>query len=178
MGSEMCIRDRLNVSTCDRAKESFFSGSCLMHSYIYVVCYQFGCNAYLVVEGPFVYLSMHGRTVNASRGFFASVWQEYSLADSRWGVADPGIVAVELLTVVVKGPLALYTSWLVLKDNAKYHIWLCFLCLAELYGDYMTFVPEFFTNAAALDTQNPLHLWFYLVISNCLLYTSPSPRDS
>ena len=77
-----------------------------MHSYIYVVSDQFGCNAYPVVEGPFVYLSMHGRTVNASRGFFASVWQEYSLADSRWGVADPGIVAVELLTVVVKGPLA------------------------------------------------------------------------
>lgn len=145
-----------------------------MHSYIYVVCYQFGCNAYLVVEGPFVYLSMHGRTVNASRGFFASVWQEYSLADSRWGVADPGIVAVELLTVVVKGPLALYTSWLVLKDNAKYHIWLCFLCLAELYGDYMTFVPEFFTNAAALDTQNPLHLWFYLVISNGAWVITPA----
>ena len=66
-----------------------------------------------------MYLSMHGRTVNASRGFFASVWQEYSLADSRWGVADPGIVAVELLTVVVKGPLALYLSLIHISEPTR-----------------------------------------------------------
>lgn len=118
------------------------------------------------VEGPFVYLSVNGRTVSSSNGFFASLWQEYSHADSRWGVADPGIVSIEALTVLLKGPLALYTAWLVLKSNEKYHIYLCFLCLSELYGDYMTFVPEWFTNTAALDTQDPLHLWFYLVISN------------
>ena len=118
------------------------------------------------VEGPFVYLSVNGRTVSSSNGFFASLWQEYSHADSRWGVADPGIVSVEALTVLLKGPLALYTAWLVLKSNEKYHICLCFLCLSELYGDYMTFVPEWFTSTAALDTQDPLHFWFYLVISN------------
>lgn len=120
----------------------------------------------LAVEGPFVYLSINGRTVNTSSGFFASVWREYSNADARWGVADPCIVSVEMLTVVLAGPLALYTAWLVLSANEKYHIYLCFLCICELYGDYMTFVPEWFTNAAALDTQNALHFWFYLVISN------------
>lgn len=89
------------------------------------------------VEGPFVWLSLQGRTVETSRGFFASVWQEYSYADRRWAVADAGIVSVELLTVVLTGPLAAYTAWLVLRRDAGYHVWLVLLCGAELYGDYV-----------------------------------------
>ncbi|KAL4402778.1 cholestenol delta-isomerase [Malassezia pachydermatis] len=103
------------------------------------------------LEGPFVYYSTGGRTVNTSTGFFATVWKEYSHADARWGVADPNIVAVEILTVVLTGLLAMYAAWLVLHNRPQYHFWICFLCIAELYGDYvcvdafltqMTFVPE------------------------------------
>lgn len=127
-----------------------------------------------------MWLSVQGRTVATSRGFFASVWQEYSYADRRWAVADAGIVSVELLTVVLTGPLAAYTAWLVLRRDAGYHVWLVLLCGAELYGDYvrarltqMTFVPEWLAHAPvgvrltqSLSTDNPLHLYFYLVASN------------
>lgn len=95
------------------------------------------CDALTLVEGPFVWLSLAGRTVNSSKGFFASVWQEYSYADSRWGVADAGIVSVELLTVVLTGPLAAYTAYLVQRNDLRYHFWLVLLCGAELYGDYV-----------------------------------------
>lgn len=121
---------------------------------------------HIFLEGPFVYLSLFGRTVDSSTGFYANVWKEYSLADRRWGVADPGVVAVELLTVVGTGTLALYTAKLVLHQDARYHFWLCFLCICELYGDYMTFVPEWLQGSPSLDTNDPLHLWFYLVFSN------------
>ncbi|KAI3613883.1 hypothetical protein CBS9595_004060 [Malassezia furfur] len=137
-------------------------------------------DALIHVFCPFVWLSVQGRTVATSRGFFASVWQEYSYADRRWAVADAGIVSVELLTVVLTGPLAAYTAWLVLRRDAGYHVWLVLLCGAELYGDYvrarltqMTFVPEWLAHAPvgvrltqSLSTDNPLHLYFYLVASN------------
>lgn len=89
------------------------------------------------MEAPFVYLSLGGRTVGTSHGFFASIWQEYSLADKRWAVADSCIVAVELLTAAFAGPLALFTAWLVQRNDLQYHFWLCVLCVAELYGDYV-----------------------------------------
>lgn len=79
-----------------------------------------------------------GRTVNTSKGFFASIWQEYSYADARWGIADSGIVSVELLTVVLTGPLAAYTALLVLRKDLRYHFWIILLCVAELYGDYVS----------------------------------------
>ncbi|PKI82280.1 hypothetical protein MVES_003795 [Malassezia vespertilionis] len=102
---------------------------------------------HVFLEAPFVWLSMDGRTVNTSHGFFASVWQEYSQADTRWGVADAGIVAVELLTAACTGPLAAYTARLVRRKDARYHFWLVLLCTAELYGDYMTFVPEWMSGS-------------------------------
>ncbi|CCU99885.1 unnamed protein product [Malassezia sympodialis ATCC 42132] len=94
-------------------------------------------DALIHIFRPFVYLSLFGRTVDSSVGFFASVWKEYSLADRRWAIADPGVVAVELFTVIGTGALALYTAKLVLQQDARYHFWLCFLCICELYGDYV-----------------------------------------
>jgi len=92
---------------------------------------------HLLFEGPFVYLSIFGRTVNTSRGFFASIWQEYSHADARWAVADAGVVSVEVLTVVLGGPLAAYAAYSVAKNDARCHFWIAILCTAELYGDFV-----------------------------------------
>ncbi|WFD32025.1 hypothetical protein MSPP1_003067 [Malassezia sp. CBS 17886] len=108
---------------------------------------------HIFLEGPFVYLSVAGRT-------------EYSHADTRWATADPGIVAVELLTAVLTGPLAAYTAYLVQRADKRYHVWLMALCIAELYGDYMTFVPEWLVGSPSLDVENALHMWFYLAFSN------------
>ncbi|WFD36412.1 GDP-Man:Man3GlcNAc2-PP-dolichol alpha-1,2-mannosyltransferase [Malassezia cuniculi] len=70
-------------------------------------------------------------------GFFAEVWQEYSKADSRWGVADPGVVSVEILTVVLGGPLAAYAAYLVARGDQRYYLYVVVLCTAELYGDFV-----------------------------------------
>ena len=109
---------------------------------------------------------MMGRTVNTSKGFFASVWQEYSNADQRLGFADPSIVSVELLTVVLTGPLAAYTAMLVQRNDMRYHFWLAILCTAELYGDYvrtsyliqMTFVPEWLTGSPVCSSAYPVSI--------------------
>lgn len=85
-----------------------------------------------------MWLSICGRTVGGSSGFFASVWQEYSKADSRWAVADPGVVAVEILTVVAGGPLAAWAAYLVARNDARYLFWVMVLSVGELYGDFVS----------------------------------------
>ncbi|KAF8551676.1 Emopamil-binding protein [Imleria badia] len=124
-------------------------------------------------EGSFLYLSVFGRSVNTSTGFFADLWKEYTLADARWGVSDPTVVSLELLTVLGAGPLCCYILNQIINNDPSRHYWIVVLCTAELYGGWMTFCPEWLTGSPNLNISNPLHLWVYLVFMNMLWVVIP-----
>ncbi|KAF8827508.1 hypothetical protein HHX47_DHR4000259 [Lentinula edodes] len=119
-------------------------------------------------EGSFLYLSVMGRQVNTSTGPFAEMWREYAAADLRWGNADPGIVSLELLTVLGAGPICCYILKQLVNDDPARHFWIVVLSTAELYGGWMTFCPEWLTGSPNLDTSNWLYLWVYLVFMNVI----------
>lgn len=79
-----------------------------------------------IFEGSFLALSLpvSTRSVNASTGVFAELWKEYARADSRWGVADPTVVSLELLTVLGAGPLCCYCAWRLVERDRAVHYWL------------------------------------------------------
>lgn len=60
--------------------------------------------------------------------------KEYALADFRWGVADPTVVSLEILTVLGAGPMACYILKQLAGDDPARHYWIIVLCTAELYG--------------------------------------------
>lgn len=91
--------------------------------------------------------------------------KEYSAADFRWGVADPTVVSIEILTVLGAGPLCCYILYQLVKDDPARHYWLIVLSTAEIYGGWMTFCPEWLTGSLNLDTSNALYLWVYLFVS-------------
>ncbi|MCJ1232923.1 hypothetical protein MMC14_000877 [Varicellaria rhodocarpa] len=107
---------------------------------------------------------------------FALLWQEYARADKRWGGADLGIVSLELLTVGIGGPLALYIAECVRKGaggaggkaSAKMWFWASVLATGELYGGFMTFAPEWLSGSPNLDTSNFMYTWLYLFFFNAL----------
>jgi len=119
-------------------------------------------------EGSFLYLSTFGRSVNTSTGVFAELWKEYTLADARWGVSDPAVVSLELLTVFGVGPLCCYALYQIVKNDPARHYWIIVLSTAELYGGWMTFCPEWLTGNHNLNGSNPLYLWVYLVFMNLI----------
>lgn len=111
----------------------------------------------------------------------ARLWQEYAKADRRWGVSDANVISLELLTVFLGGPTAVYICYLLWRSSssrisasakgaAKGKLWLVapVLATAELYGGFMTFAPEWLTASSQLDTSNPVYLWFYLFFFNTL----------
>ncbi|OJJ47265.1 hypothetical protein ASPZODRAFT_142011 [Penicilliopsis zonata CBS 506.65] len=112
----------------------------------------------------------------------ARLWQEYAKADHRWAGADVTVISLELLTVFLGGPAALYVCYLLWKSSsatrfsatergsAKARLWLVApaLATAELYGGFMTFAPEWLTGSSQLETGNPVYLWFYLFFFNTL----------
>lgn len=65
--------------------------------------------------------------------------KEYAAADYRWGISDPTVVALEILTVFGAGPLCCYILKQLANDDPARHYWLIVLSTAELYGGYDDF---------------------------------------
>lgn len=133
----------------------------------------FDAICHLTLEGSFLFLSTRSRTVNASTSFFGYLWQEYAAADKRWGTADPTLVAMEFITVLIAGPLAGYCAWLLAKGDKTYHYWVVVLSAGELYGGWMTFAPQWLAGSAQLETGDWLLLWVYLVVMNLVWVVIP-----
>lgn len=65
--------------------------------------------------------------------------KEYARADIRWGLADPTVVSLEILTVLGVGPLCCYIIYQLIKDDPARHYWIVVISTAELYGGYERF---------------------------------------
>ncbi|KAJ3558686.1 hypothetical protein NM688_g772 [Phlebia brevispora] len=124
-------------------------------------------------EAIFLYYSVFGRTVATSTGPLVEMVKEYALADLRWGVADPTVVSLEILTVLGAGPMACYILKQLASDDPARHYWIIVLCTAEIYGGWMTFCPEWLTGSPNLDTSNSLYLWVYLTFMNVIWVIVP-----
>uniref|UniRef100_A0A2K5C3A8 EBP like n=1 Tax=Aotus nancymaae TaxID=37293 RepID=A0A2K5C3A8_AOTNA len=127
------------------------------------LCYD--ALVHFVLEGPFVYLSLVGSVAN-SDGLIASLWKEYGKADARWLYFDPTIVSVEILTVALDGSLALFLIYAIVKEKHYRHFLQITLCVCELYGCWMTFLPEWLSRSPNLNTSNWLYCWVYLSFFN------------
>ncbi|KAF3770858.1 Emopamil-binding protein [Cryphonectria parasitica EP155] len=99
---------------------------------------------------------------------FAQLWMVYAKADKRWAGADTGVISLELLTVLVVGPLACLVCYDIAKKNPRSNIIMTIIATAELYGGFMTFCPEWLTGNQWLDGSNFVYLWLYLVFFNML----------
>ncbi|KAL9585130.1 MAG: hypothetical protein Q9212_001696 [Teloschistes hypoglaucus] len=168
----------------DFLTHTIFEGSYLYHSFFtYAALATPSPSDYphpaSVMSNGQAFLGHAERTYGAAHSTHptALLWQEYARADSRWARTDTNIISIELLTVFVAGPLALYICFLLQNAHQKSGAsqWFCMIVLAtgEIYGGFMTFAPEWMTGNASLDTGNWMHLWLYLVVFNGLWVAIP-----
>lgn len=94
--------------------------------------------ASLVATSGAVHFLGHGDRLYGSRhgdSFMTRLWMEYAKADHRWADADLTVVSLELLTVFLAGPLAVYVCELIRRrDETRLWFWGSILATAELYG--------------------------------------------
>ena len=64
----------------------------------------------------------------------SKLWMVYAKADRRWAVADLGVVSLELLTVLIAGPMALYICFGIARRDVMAPFWMIVLATGELYG--------------------------------------------
>ena len=99
---------------------------------------------------------------------FSALWMEYAKADARWGGSDLTVVSLELLTVFIGGPLAIWICYCLVKQRSDTWFWCIVLATGELYGGFMTFAPEWLSGSPNLDTSNVMYTWIYLFFFNTL----------
>ena len=151
-------------------------------SFLYHCFFSYTTIAYMHANEPH-FLTHSDRLYGPAYGTgpSARMWQEYAKADRRWAVADVGVISLELLTVLLGTPAALYVCYQTYQASrvradttanasAKGKLWIVATALAtaELYGGFMTFAPEWLTGSTQLETSEPVYLWLYLVFFNTL----------
>ncbi|KAK3952487.1 Emopamil-binding protein [Pseudoneurospora amorphoporcata] len=104
----------------------------------------------------------------------AELWMVYAKADKRWAGVDLSVVSLELLTVLVVGPMACWVCYDIAKRNSRVNIVMIMIATAEIYGGWMTFCPEWLVGSVNLDTSNWMYLWLYLAFFNGLWVVIPA----
>mmetsp|Transcript_9944 Transcript_9944/g.28244 ORF Transcript_9944/g.28244 Transcript_9944/m.28244 type:complete len:250 (-) Transcript_9944:106-855(-) len=129
---------------------------------------------HLGMEGGYVLLAFGG-TANKADSFNGFLWREYARADRRWAVRDPTILSLELLTVVVLGPLCLLLAYAIYSRKPWRHALQLVISVCELYGGWMTFAPEWLDGSPNLCCQDdPVLLYIYLAFMNGLWVLIPA----
>ncbi|KAE9966366.1 hypothetical protein BLS_006642 [Venturia inaequalis] len=171
----------------------FFEGSFLYNCFtVYLSTKDIAKHTYLIGKAPIElypagvhFLGYKDRIYGSAYGTSptAMLWQEYAKADARWGGADLTVISLELLTVLIGGPLSAYICYLMAKGHGdvgptspsgkkgiggKLSFWMIVLATGELYGGFMTFAPEWLSGSPNLDTSNFMYLYVYLAFFNLL----------
>ncbi|KAB5575866.1 Emopamil-binding protein [Coniochaeta sp. 2T2.1] len=110
---------------------------------------------------------VHGAQAGGSNPF-AQLWMVYAKADRRWAGVDLSVVSLELLTVLVVGPLAVWVCYDIAKKNLRYNIVMIIIATSEIYGGFITFCPEWLVGNINLDTSNFMYKWIYLFLFNTI----------
>ncbi|KAK3995974.1 Emopamil binding protein-domain-containing protein [Cladorrhinum sp. PSN332] len=126
-------------------------------------------------EGYFVF---YHDAIPSSQSLFAQLWKEYSLSDSRYISADPFMLCIETLTMLLWGPLSLLTAYLIATGANKgtRHVLQITVCIAHLYGVALYYgTCGFIERYGGISYSRPefLYYWVYYAGMNAPWGTVP-----
>ena len=107
--------------------------------WIALVWFLIDTTTHLTIELGYVILALTS-TARKTDSYLGHIWREYSRADARWAVRDPNVISIEIATVFV-GILCICNIYAILYRSAWRHPLQIIICVAELYGGWMTFAP-------------------------------------
>ena len=161
----------------------FLEGSFLYHCFFSWIPYSrltlgdISSGRYYIPHNDGPYLGQGDRIYGAQAGGdnpFAQLWMVYARADKRWAGANLDVISLELLTVLVVGPLACWVCYDLARGYSRANVTMVVIATAEIYGGFMTFCPEWLTGNANLDTTNFMYKWVYLIFFNTLWVFIPA----
>lgn len=138
-----------------------------------ILWYAIDALTHLLLELPWVLLTVT-TTVDKSTHWISIPWKEYARADPRWGRVHDCTLALEIPTALLWGPLAAALAYATYYRRPWRHFWQVVCASGEIYGNWMTFAPEWLTGSAALNPENSwVHKWVYLFYANIVWIIIP-----
>ncbi|CAK7272026.1 hypothetical protein SEPCBS57363_004924 [Sporothrix epigloea] len=98
----------------------------------------------------------------------AKLWMVYARADHRWAGPDLVVISLELLTVFIAAPMAIWICYDLSMRRSRANVLMLIVATGELYGGFMTFCPEWLVLSENLDCSNFMYKWVYIVFFNTL----------
>lgn len=126
---------------------------------------------HLTIELGYVWLALT-TTAERTDSYLGHIWREYGRADARWAIRDPTVISIEIATVTM-GILCIFQIYGVVRRSSWRHVLQVVICVAELYGGWMTFAPEWLDGSPNLNGSDFSLLWIYLVFMNGLWVVVP-----
>eukprot|EP00232_Nephroselmis_pyriformis_P004536 CAMPEP_0182912218 /NCGR_PEP_ID=MMETSP0034_2-20130328/37399_1 /TAXON_ID=156128 /ORGANISM="Nephroselmis pyriformis, Strain CCMP717" /LENGTH=220 /DNA_ID=CAMNT_0025048875 /DNA_START=38 /DNA_END=700 /DNA_ORIENTATION=- len=124
------------------------------------------------VEGAFSLMPEFYK--DTSGNFFASIWKEYSMGDSRYASGDAFVYAMETVTAFVEGPLCFLIAYGITK-KAPWRLSLALaVSIGQLYGDVLYYFTCFIEGLGKHCAPGALYFWFYFVVMNAIWIVVPA----
>ena len=122
-----------------------------------------------VLEG--FYVANHN-VIQGTKGLLADIWKEYAKSDSRYLTRDPNVLAIEILTAAVIGPLCFICAWYILKRKSRQYTLQMFISTSQLYGVLIYYMGAGFDEFIYCSPK-PLHFWGYFFGTNAFWVVMP-----
>lgn len=118
---------------------------------------------HITVEIPFTLgqSSMAWRT-----DIWSEIWKEYSKADSRYILAHPAVVAVEIITSWILGPTCIMVLWLHYKKYTTRYVVELIVATSHLYGTTVYFLEEHLAGYEHTPVGNRRYFYLYFIAFN------------
>ncbi|KAL2824126.1 Emopamil-binding protein [Aspergillus cavernicola] len=122
------------------------------------------------------YFMINHARMASGQGFFAQLWKEYALSDSRYMTADTLVLCMETITVLLWGPLCFVVAYSILSSHSLRHPLQIIVCMAHLYGDalyYATSLYDDYVHGRPYCRPEPVYFWVYYFLMNFIWIVVP-----
>ncbi|KAK0722810.1 cholestenol delta-isomerase-like protein [Lasiosphaeria miniovina] len=121
-------------------------------------------------EGYFV---LNHAQIPGSQDLFAQLWKEYALSDSRYVTSDPFMLAIEVLTAIVWGPLSFIVAIYIAaaaattattRTRLQRHVLQAVVCVGHVYGVALYYGTCYFAErmqGVSYSRPETLYYWVY-----------------
>jgi len=127
---------------------------------------------HLTIELGYVWLALT-TTAAKTDTYMGWIWREYARADARWAVRDPTVISIEIATVCLGVLCLAQLAAIYYRKGVAHPLQMC-ICVAELYGGWMTFAPQWLDGSPDLNGSDFYLLYIYLWFMNGLWVVVPA----
>lgn len=124
---------------------------------------------HIIFEGHFF---RNHKTLVSLNDIISQEWKEYAKSDSRYLSSDSFLLAIEMVTSHVWGPLCLYIAFATANRFPSRHVLTVMMCFAHIYGNVLYYTTTFFEGCPHSRPEF-LYFWIYFIGVNAFWLVAP-----